>query len=97
VNRCSVRASTLHSSVFARLATGAFYETIVLLTFYEFIKILPIRIGLNDHWPQRAGCGEAAIEENALNALKCLKSTKNLYLRVSAKICVLLNSSSVLP
>jgi hypothetical protein len=31
--------STLHSSVFARLASGAFYETIVLLTFYDFIKV----------------------------------------------------------
>jgi len=27
-----------HSSVFARLASGAFYETIVLPTFYEIIK-----------------------------------------------------------
>jgi hypothetical protein len=33
LRRCSVRVSTLHSSVFARLASGAFYETIVLLTF----------------------------------------------------------------
>ncbi len=29
---------TLHSSVFARLAFGAFYETIVLVTFYEIIN-----------------------------------------------------------
>jgi len=28
-----------HSSVFARLASGAFYESIVLATFYEVIKI----------------------------------------------------------
>jgi len=27
-----------HSSVFARLASGAFYETIVLPTFYEILK-----------------------------------------------------------
>jgi hypothetical protein len=27
----------LHSSVFARLASGAFYQTIVLVTFYEII------------------------------------------------------------
>jgi hypothetical protein len=31
--------SALHSSVFARLASGAFYKTIVLATFYEIIKI----------------------------------------------------------
>jgi len=31
VNRCSVPVSTLHSSGFARLASGAFYETIVLV------------------------------------------------------------------
>jgi len=30
--------SALHSSVFARLASGAFYETIVLQTFYEIIN-----------------------------------------------------------
>jgi len=33
------RVSALHSSVFARLASGAFYETIALLIFYEFIII----------------------------------------------------------
>jgi hypothetical protein len=31
--------SAPHSSVFARLASGAFYETIVPVTFYEIIKI----------------------------------------------------------
>jgi hypothetical protein len=31
--------SALHSSVFARLASGAFYETIVPVTFYEIINI----------------------------------------------------------
>ncbi|MCX5910562.1 MAG: hypothetical protein NTV04_01415, partial [Deltaproteobacteria bacterium] len=30
--------SALHSSVFARLAPGAFYETIVPVTFYEIIN-----------------------------------------------------------
>jgi len=30
-----------NSSVFARLASGAFCETIVLQTFYEFIKFDP--------------------------------------------------------
>jgi hypothetical protein len=30
--------SALHSSVFARLASGAFYKTIVFLTFYEIVK-----------------------------------------------------------
>jgi hypothetical protein len=31
--------SAHHSSVLARLASGAFYETIVLATFYEIIKV----------------------------------------------------------
>jgi len=41
VNRCSAPLSALHSSVFARLASGAFYETIVLMNFCEFIKNSP--------------------------------------------------------
>jgi len=32
------RVSALHSSVFARLASGAFYETIVPATYYEIIN-----------------------------------------------------------
>jgi hypothetical protein len=32
-------ASALHSSVFARLASGSFYETIVLVTFHEIITL----------------------------------------------------------
>jgi hypothetical protein len=47
VNRCGVPASTPHSSVFVRLASGAFYETIGLVTFYEIIKIV-ILIGILD-------------------------------------------------
>ena len=39
--------SALHSSVFARLASGALYETIVLVAFYEIIKIVGIKIGGN--------------------------------------------------
>jgi len=31
--------SALHSSVFARLASGAFYETIVPVTCYEIINL----------------------------------------------------------
>jgi hypothetical protein len=31
--------SALHSSIFARLTSGAFCETIVLVTFYEIIKM----------------------------------------------------------
>jgi hypothetical protein len=38
LRRCSVPVRTLHSSVFARLASGAFYKTIILVTFYETIK-----------------------------------------------------------
>ncbi|MDO8747166.1 MAG: hypothetical protein Q7J70_05860, partial [Thermodesulfovibrionales bacterium] len=37
--RCSVPLSTLHSSGFARLASGAFYFTILILTFYESINL----------------------------------------------------------
>ena len=32
--------SALHSSVFVRLASGSFYETIVLVIFYEIIKFI---------------------------------------------------------
>jgi hypothetical protein len=38
VNRCSVLVRTLHSSVFARLASGAFYETIIWVPFSEIIN-----------------------------------------------------------
>jgi hypothetical protein len=36
---CGAPVSAPHSSVFARLASEAFYETIVLATFYEIIKL----------------------------------------------------------
>src|SRR3972149_5871286 len=45
LRRCSVRVSTLHSSVFARLASGAFYEAIVLFIFYDFIISYPNSFG----------------------------------------------------
>jgi hypothetical protein len=32
--------SALHSSVFVRLAAGAFYETIVATTFFEIINLM---------------------------------------------------------
>jgi hypothetical protein len=38
VNRCGALVSAPHSSVFARLASGSFYETIVWVTFYEIIN-----------------------------------------------------------
>ena len=38
-----------HSSVFARLASGAFYETIVWLSFYEIIKFNNAVITLTPH------------------------------------------------
>jgi hypothetical protein len=38
VNRCGAPESAPHSSVFARLASGAFYETIILPTFDEIVK-----------------------------------------------------------
>jgi hypothetical protein len=38
VNRCGAPVSAPHSSVFARLASGAFYEAIGPLTFYEIIN-----------------------------------------------------------
>jgi hypothetical protein len=36
--------SAPHSSVFARLASGAFYKAVVPLTFYEIIKIAPRQV-----------------------------------------------------
>jgi hypothetical protein len=38
LRRCSAPVCAPHSSVFARLASGALYETIVPVTFYEIIK-----------------------------------------------------------
>ncbi len=37
LRRCSVHIGTPHSSEFARLASGAFYCAVSLMTFYEFI------------------------------------------------------------
>ncbi|MCX5905674.1 MAG: hypothetical protein NTY64_00385, partial [Deltaproteobacteria bacterium] len=39
LRRCGVPPSTPHSSGFVRLASGAFYFAIQILTFYEFIKV----------------------------------------------------------
>ncbi|MCX5907914.1 MAG: hypothetical protein NTY64_12210, partial [Deltaproteobacteria bacterium] len=39
LRRCGVPPSTPHSSGFARLASGAFYFAIQILTFYEFINL----------------------------------------------------------
>jgi len=38
LRHCDVRTSTPHSSGFARLASGAFYFVVSIMTFYEFIK-----------------------------------------------------------
>jgi hypothetical protein len=40
VNRCGAHARAPRSSVFARLASGAFYKTLLQLTLYEIIRIL---------------------------------------------------------
>ena len=54
MNRCSVPVSTLHSSVFARLASGAFYETIVtpvetgVQAIYNYLKRLDSGFRRND-------------------------------------------------
>jgi len=39
LRHCDVRTSTPHSSGFARLASGAFYFAVSIMTFYEFIII----------------------------------------------------------
>jgi len=39
LRRCGAPVSAPHFSVFARLASGAFYETIVPVTFYKIINI----------------------------------------------------------
>jgi hypothetical protein len=45
--------STLHSSVFARLASGTFYETIVWVIFYAIINLIVlIDILTPIHFPQ---------------------------------------------
>ena len=38
LRHCSVTISTLHSSGFVRLASGAFYFAIPILTFYKSIR-----------------------------------------------------------
>jgi len=48
VNRCGTPVSAPHSSVFARLASGAFYETILPATFYEIIKFSKRKILLKN-------------------------------------------------
>jgi len=40
--------SALHSSVFARLASGAFYDTLVLMAFYEIFIFHPWQKGRPD-------------------------------------------------
>ncbi|RPJ41561.1 MAG: hypothetical protein EHM27_05710 [Deltaproteobacteria bacterium] len=47
LRRCSVPVRTLHSSVFARLASGAFYETSGWMTFCEVTKFI-------DHYKWRS-------------------------------------------
>ncbi|HPN08863.1 MAG TPA: hypothetical protein PLU95_06140, partial [Syntrophales bacterium] len=39
LRHCDVRTSTPHSSGFARLASGAFYFVVSMMTFCEFINI----------------------------------------------------------
>jgi len=43
LRHCDVRTSTPHSSGFARLASGAFYFVVSIMTFYEFIIIVSFR------------------------------------------------------
>jgi len=38
LHHCDVRTSTPHSSGFARLASGAFYFVVSIMTFFEFIN-----------------------------------------------------------
>ena len=42
LRHCDVRTSTPHSSGFARLASGAFYFVVSIMTFYEFINDVDI-------------------------------------------------------
>jgi hypothetical protein len=44
VRRCGIPVSTPHSSGLARLASGAFYIAIQILTFYETITFPPKNI-----------------------------------------------------
>jgi len=38
LRHCDVRPSTSRSSGFARLASGAFYFVVAMMTYYKFIK-----------------------------------------------------------
>jgi len=63
LRRCGAPISAPHSSVFARLASGAFYETIVSVTFYE-ITIIEFRdLAIRDDFTSSRG---AWVEKNAL-------------------------------
>jgi hypothetical protein len=54
LRRCGVLVSTPHSSGFARLASGAFYIAIQILTFYESIN-LAIQVNDEEILFNRAG------------------------------------------
>jgi len=49
LRHCSVPASSPHSSEFARLASGAFYFAIPILTFYKSIKLEEIMKSKNSN------------------------------------------------
>jgi hypothetical protein len=42
LRRCGAPVSAPHPSVFARLASGAFHETLVLVPFYEITKFIQV-------------------------------------------------------
>jgi len=78
LRRCGAPISAPHSSVFARLASGAFYETIVSVTFYEITIIefrdLAIR---HDFTSFRHGEGRKKCTSSNFFALHILNA--NLY------------------
>jgi hypothetical protein len=51
LRRCGVPVSTPYSSGFARLASGAFYIAIQILTFYESINLNHLKINFASIFP----------------------------------------------
>jgi len=50
LRHCGVRPSKPHSSGFVRLASGAFYFVVAMMTFYEFIKFVAGEKSIVKNW-----------------------------------------------
>ena len=88
LRHCGAPVSAPHSSVFARLASGAFYETIVLLTFYEIINfyIYTRTPSSSSNLPSRPA-GSKKTLSLSMGPQKILKKGKNKVNKDSDKRC----------